>query len=235
MQKQPWGRGIGSRRGKTVGRGYNGQKSRSGGGAGPNLGFEGGQTTIWKSVRKFGFTNAEFKGQFEYVNMTKILEWKQKGRLGDRGTSAEKPLTLKDMVEARLIRKVSSHENVRGVRLLARGAHLIDFPLHVECAAASKETINKIVKAGGSVTVLYFNPLGVRANAAPHKFYGKRLLPKAANPPLNMKNRVNMLYSPEFPEGKEFTPRLPLPILTPEEIAKKYPNNVFRSAYLKYE
>lgn len=49
------GRGIGSTKGKTCGRGYNGQNSRSGGGVKP--GFEGGTTPLFKRVRKYGFTN----------------------------------------------------------------------------------------------------------------------------------------------------------------------------------
>ncbi|AKC60380.1 50S ribosomal protein L15 [Blochmannia endosymbiont of Camponotus (Colobopsis) obliquus] len=49
------GRGIGSGLGKTCGRGHKGQKSRSGGGV--RLGFEGGQTPLYRRVPKFGFTS----------------------------------------------------------------------------------------------------------------------------------------------------------------------------------
>lgn len=51
------GRGIGSGKGKTSGRGHKGQKARQGGQAGRGPGFEGGQTPIYQRIPKRGFTN----------------------------------------------------------------------------------------------------------------------------------------------------------------------------------
>lgn len=55
--KRRVGRGIGSGRGKTCGKGHKGQKARAGGGAGRGPGFEGGQTPLYRRLPKQGFTN----------------------------------------------------------------------------------------------------------------------------------------------------------------------------------
>ena len=66
--KKRVGRGIGTGKGKTSGRGHKGQKSRSG----VSLkGFEGGQTPIYRRLPKRGFTNI-FKNKFNIINLFKI-------------------------------------------------------------------------------------------------------------------------------------------------------------------
>lgn len=59
------GRGVGSGLGKTCGKGQKGQKTRSGGGAGPFVGFEGGQMPLYRRVPKFGFRSHQVKGRQE--------------------------------------------------------------------------------------------------------------------------------------------------------------------------
>lgn len=61
------GRGIGSGRGKTAGKGHKGQKARSGGAI--LRGFEGGQMPLARRLPKFGFTNAKFKKEYEIINI----------------------------------------------------------------------------------------------------------------------------------------------------------------------
>jgi len=58
-QKTRLGRGVGSGKGKTSGRGHGGQKARQGRGK-PRVGFEGGQTPLYKRIPKSGFTNAPY-------------------------------------------------------------------------------------------------------------------------------------------------------------------------------
>ena len=72
------GRGIGSGRGKTSGRGHKGQKSR----AGVALkGFEGGQMPLYRRLPKRGFTNARFRKTFETVNIGRLQEAIESGRI----------------------------------------------------------------------------------------------------------------------------------------------------------
>ena len=61
------GRGPGSGTGKTAGRGENGQNSRSGGGV--RIGFEGGQTPLFRRLPKRGFSNARFKKVYAVINL----------------------------------------------------------------------------------------------------------------------------------------------------------------------
>jgi len=86
------GRGIGSGRGKTCGRGYNGQKSRSG--ATSPAWFEGGQMPIQRRVPKRGFTNIS-RTEYQVVNV-KDLE-----------KAGSKEVNPDEMYKQRLIRKIS--------------------------------------------------------------------------------------------------------------------------------
>ena len=101
------GRGIGSGRGKTSGRGHKGQKSR----AGVALkGFEGGQMPLYRRLPKRGFTNARFRKTFETVNIGRLQEAIERGRI-DAGA----PVTEAALAAAGLTR------GRHGVRLLAKG------------------------------------------------------------------------------------------------------------------
>lgn len=70
-KKKRVGRGIGSGSGKTSGRGHKGQKSRSGGKV--RIGFEGGQTPLYRRLPKFGFVS--YKSQFtQEVRLSNLFE-----------------------------------------------------------------------------------------------------------------------------------------------------------------
>lgn len=73
-KKKRVGRGIGSGLGKTCGRGHKGQKSRSGGKV--RVGFEGGQTPLYRRLPKFGFTSckAQITQEVRLCNLSKISE-----------------------------------------------------------------------------------------------------------------------------------------------------------------
>ena len=131
------GRGIGSGKGKTSGRGHKGQKSR----AGVALkGFEGGQMPLYRRLPKRGFTNARFRKTFETVNIGRLQEAIERGRI-DAGA----PVTEATLAAAGLTR------GRHGVRLLAKGR--IESAVAIEVTGASKAAVAAVEAAGGSVTV----------------------------------------------------------------------------------
>ncbi|MBB3318507.1 MULTISPECIES: 50S ribosomal protein L15 [Rhizobium] len=132
------GRGIGSGSGKTGGRGVKGQKSRSG--VAIN-GFEGGQMPIYRRLPKRGFNNI-FKADFVVVSLERVQAAIDAGKLDGKSTVDAAALKA-----AGVIRRVKD-----GVRVLADGE--LKAKVKFEVAGASKPAIEKIEKAGGSVTLL---------------------------------------------------------------------------------
>ncbi|WP_027357738.1 50S ribosomal protein L15 [Desulforegula conservatrix] len=126
------GRGIGSGLGKTAGRGYKGQKARSGGGTRP--GFEGGQMPIHRRLPKRGFNNL-FKKVYALVNL--------------RDLSIFEPGSVVDAMSLCAAGIVKGPRD--GIKLLAIGE--ITVPLTVKVDKASKAAVDKIQAAGGSVEV----------------------------------------------------------------------------------
>ncbi|KRB53261.1 50S ribosomal protein L15 [Rhizobium sp. Root708] len=132
------GRGIGSGKGKTGGRGVKGQKSRSG--VAIN-GFEGGQMPIYRRLPKRGFNNI-FKADFVVVSLERVQAAIDAGKLDAKSTVDAAALKA-----AGVIRRVKD-----GVRVLADGE--LKAKVKFEVAGASKPAVEKIEKAGGSVTLL---------------------------------------------------------------------------------
>ncbi|NKK75313.1 50S ribosomal protein L15 [Rhizobium leguminosarum bv. viciae] len=132
------GRGIGSGSGKTGGRGVKGQKSRSG--VAIN-GFEGGQMPIYRRLPKRGFNNI-FASDFVVVSLTRIQTAIDAGKLDAKTTVDAAALKA-----AGVIRRVKD-----GVRVLADGE--IKAKITIVVAGASKPAVEKIEKAGGTVTLL---------------------------------------------------------------------------------
>lgn len=133
------GRGIGSSKGKTGGRGVKGQKSRSGVAI---KGFEGGQMPIYRRLPKRGFSNAMFTKNYSIVSLARLQQAVDAKKL-----DAKKPVTVEALVEAGVVRRAGD-----GVRILSDGE--LTAKLTCEVAGASKAAIEKIEKAGGSVKVL---------------------------------------------------------------------------------
>lgn len=131
------GRGIGSGKGKTCGRGQKGQKSRSG--VAVN-GFEGGQMPIYRRLPKRGFKNP-FAKEFAVVNLDTIQKAVDAGKLN----AAD--INIDALVNAGIIGK-----QLDGVRLLARGA--ITSNVNISVNSASKAAVAAVEKAGGKVTVV---------------------------------------------------------------------------------
>lgn len=128
------GRGIGSGKGKTCGRGQKGQKSRSG--VAVN-GFEGGQMPIYRRLPKRGFKNP-FAKEFAVVNLDTIQKAVDAGKLN---ASA---IDIAALMNAGVISK-----ELDGVRLLARGA--ITSSVTILVNSASKAAVAAVEKVGGKV------------------------------------------------------------------------------------
>ena len=155
------GRGIGSGKGKTGGRGQKGQKSREGVSI---AGFEGGQMPLHMRLPKRGFNNI-FAKDYAEVNLGAIQKAVDAGKLkGDVDHAA-----LKDAGLAR--------GGKHGVRILAKG----DFSakLNFTVAGASKAAREAIEKAGGSVTIPEVVPAAEKAAAKKGKAREARLADKA--------------------------------------------------------
>ncbi|GIL01640.1 MAG: 50S ribosomal protein L15 [Alphaproteobacteria bacterium] len=133
------GRGIGSGKGKTGGRGGKGQTARSG--VAIN-GFEGGQMPLYRRLPKRGFTNAKFTRDYNEVSLGRVQAAIDAGRL-DAGQTVD----VAALIEAGIVRRARD-----GVRLLSDGE--IKAKVGFAVAGASKAAIAKVEKAGGSVTVL---------------------------------------------------------------------------------
>lgn len=130
------GRGVGSGKGKTAGRGVKGQKSRSG--VAIN-GFEGGQMPIYMRLPKRGFT-ARGSKTHAWINLGKLSAAIEAGRLD------AKDITEESLVASGVVRRAKD-----GIRLLAKG----DAPKNatITVTGASKAAIEAVEKAGGSVTL----------------------------------------------------------------------------------
>ncbi|MGL3609128.1 50S ribosomal protein L15 [Rhizobium sp. G187] len=132
------GRGIGSGKGKTGGRGVKGQKARSG--VAIN-GFEGGQMPIYRRLPKRGFNNI-FASEYVTVSVGRIQAAIDAGKL-----DASKTVDAAALKAAGVIRRLKD-----GVRILSGGE--LKAKISVEVAGASKVALEKIEKAGGSAKLL---------------------------------------------------------------------------------
>ena len=136
-KKKRIGRGPGSGKGKTGGRGIKGQKSRSG--VAIN-GYEGGQMPVYQRLPKRGFNNPNRKS-YAIVNLSLIEKFIDAGKL-----DAKAEITEDTLVASGLVRRKRD-----GVRILAKGELKSKVKLNV--TGASKAAIEAVAKAGGSLTI----------------------------------------------------------------------------------
>ncbi|MFV0558644.1 MAG: 50S ribosomal protein L15 [Enterococcus sp.] len=127
------GRGTSSGNGKTSGRGQKGQKARSGGGV--RLGFEGGQTPLFRRLPKRGFTNVNRK-EYAVINLDVLNRFED---------GAE--VTPVALIEAGIVKNEKA-----GIKVLANGE--LTKKLTVKAAKFSKAAEEAIVAAGGSIEVI---------------------------------------------------------------------------------
>ncbi len=136
-RKMRIGRGIGSGKGKTGGRGVKGQKSRSG--VAIN-GFEGGQMPLHRRLPKRGFTNI-FRLDFVEVTLARLQ------RAIDSGKLAAGPIDAAALVAAGVVRRSRD-----GIRVIATGE--IKAAVQLTVHGASSGAVAAIEKAGGSITLV---------------------------------------------------------------------------------
>jgi large subunit ribosomal protein L15 len=132
------GRGIGSGKGKTAGRGGKGQTARSGVAI---KGFEGGQMPIHRRLPKRGFNNI-FRLDFAEINLDRLQD-----AIDAKLVDINETVTVESLVKAKVVRRAKA-----GIRLLGRGE--IKAKLNIEVHGASKTAIAAIEKAGGTVKIL---------------------------------------------------------------------------------
>jgi large subunit ribosomal protein L15 len=132
------GRGIGSGKGKTSGRGGKGQTARSGVRI---KGFEGGQMPLHRRLPKRGFTNI-FRVEFAEINLDRLQD-----AIDAKTLDASGVINAETLVKSGVLRRAKA-----GVRLLGRGE--IKTKLNIEVYGASKSAVAAVEKAGGTVKIL---------------------------------------------------------------------------------
>ena len=132
------GRGIGSGKGKTAGRGQKGQKSRTGVSIGR---FEGGQMPLYRRLPKRGFNNAVFRKHYALVNLGRLQQAIDRGRV-DPGQTIDAEALLR----AGLIDKP-----LDGVRLLAKGE--LKTKVTIAVTGASAAAVAAVEALGGEVSI----------------------------------------------------------------------------------
>jgi len=142
------GRGIGSGKGKTGGRGQKGQKSRSGVAV---KGFEGGQMPLHMRLPKRGFNNP-FGKDFSEVNIGMIQKFIDAGKLDAKGTIDQEALKAAGLARG----------GKDGLRLLGKGE--LTAKLKLTVAGASKGAIEAVEKAGGSVEIVKVKKVSGKPN-----------------------------------------------------------------------
>ena len=131
------GRGIGSGKGKTSGRGVKGQKSRSGVAI---KSFEGGQMPLYRRLPKRGF-NPIGKKNIAILNLDKIQSYLDK-----------KNIKSSDTINSELLKKLKLiNKNSNKLKILGSGD--IKIKINIEADLASKSAINKLEKIGGSIHI----------------------------------------------------------------------------------
>jgi large subunit ribosomal protein L15 len=131
------GRGIGSGKGKTSGRGVKGQKSRSGVAI---KSFEGGQMPLYRRLPKRGFNpiNKDYVAVINLGNLQRLIDTKK--------ISADVKINIDTFKKSKLFRKT-----INKFKVLSNGE--IKSKIEIEADYSSKTAIEKIKKAGGQITV----------------------------------------------------------------------------------
>ena len=143
LKSKRLGRGIGSGKGKTSGKGVKGQKAREG----VSLnGFEGGQLPIYRRLPKRGFVNPS-RREYAPVNLGRLAQAIEAGRI-----DAAQPITEAVLAGAGLVRSgKAGGSRVAGVRLLASGE--IGRAVTIEVSGASAAAVAAVEAAGGKVVL----------------------------------------------------------------------------------
>ena len=133
--KKRFGRGPRSGHGKTSGRGHKGANARSGHSG--QIGYEGGQTPLFRRLPKRGFSNENFRLEYTVINVGDLNEF-----------PAGSEITPEMLLKSKLLRKLEKG----GLKILGGGA--LDVPLKVHAHKFSQSAETKIKEAGGEVIIL---------------------------------------------------------------------------------
>ena len=136
--KKRLGRGIGSGKGKTSGRGHKGQKSRSGVAI---KSFEGGQMPLYRRLPKRGF-NPIKKTKIEKINLAKIQYFIEK-----------KSINVSDKINLNFLKKLKII-NKKSIQLKILGTGEVKQKINIEADFFSKSAKDKLEKIGGNVQIL---------------------------------------------------------------------------------
>jgi large subunit ribosomal protein L15 len=135
------GRGVGSGLGKTSGKGQKGQNSRSGGGV--RVGFEGGQTPLFRRLPKRGFTNFTTK-EFLILNLDNLNQFEENSVVTPEFLYQSKVITRKELEKVQ--------KGKLGIKVLGNGE--LTKKLSVKVTKFTKTAEDKINAAGGNVEVI---------------------------------------------------------------------------------
>jgi len=136
--KKRLGRGIGSGKGKTCGRGHKGQKSRSGVAI---KSFEGGQMPLYRRLPKRGFKSFSKDKNIAIINLSKIEEIITKQKITNN------KISLSNLQKSNLINK-------KYTKLKLLGSGELKEKFDVEVNSISKSAKEKVEKIGGTVTLI---------------------------------------------------------------------------------
>ena len=134
------GRGIGSGKGKTSGRGVKGQKARKSGNV--RAGFEGGQNPLYRRLPMRGFNNTNFTTTYATVNVSTLQKMVDDGRI-----NPSLPVTIDTIIASGLTKKPYD-----GLKILGNGE--LTTKLTITASACSGSAAEKVKKAGGSLTII---------------------------------------------------------------------------------
>ena len=129
------GRGIGSGKGKTSGRGHKGQKARSGIAI---KSFEGGQMPLYRRLPKRGFNSIK-KNNIAIINLQQLQEFISKGKLNNKIL-----INLSELKKKKILKN-----KINKIKILGNGD--IKDKINLEIDFISKSAKEKIEKKGGSI------------------------------------------------------------------------------------
>ncbi|WGH27153.1 MAG: 50S ribosomal protein L15 [Candidatus Shikimatogenerans bostrichidophilus] len=132
-KKKRLGRGIGSGKGRTCGRGNKGQKSRSG--YSKKIGFEGGQTPFYKRIPKFGFKTK--KKKYSILNLNRIQNIINKYNI------------INNIIDKKLLTKLKIIKKNKKLKILSNGR--LDSKIIIYADKFSKKAYNKILNNGSKI------------------------------------------------------------------------------------
>jgi len=137
--KKRLGRGIGSSKGKTSGRGHKGQKSRSGVAI---KSFEGGQMPLYRRLPKRGFKSLENKKNLAIVSLSRLQEIITK-----KIQISDNTINLSNLIKSKILNK-----KYKKIKVLGSGE--LKQKLNVEVNSISKSAKEKIEKLGGKIKII---------------------------------------------------------------------------------